>query len=84
MRAVEGCSASSALLDESRGSPRTRRSAAAMHVSQMYALGPAMSFATWPGGRPQNEQVMSDPTLRRCQTRDHQVPPPAWTICCTR
>src|SRR5688572_30496148 len=59
------------------------RSAFTTQESQIYTLGPAISFATSLGGRSHQLQTASRATVRRRHTC-HQLPPAALTTCCTR
>jgi hypothetical protein len=62
----------------------TAVSASVTQASQMYTLGPAISFATSLGGRSQKVHTASRAATRVRHTRCHQLPPAALTICWTR
>ena len=64
--------------------PSNVRSAMVTHELQIKTFGPAIRRATVSAESPQKVHASPRVAFRERQTRLHQLPPAASTICCTR
>jgi hypothetical protein len=67
-----------------RDDPSNVRSATVTHELQINTFGPAISRATLSAECPQKVHASPRVAFRERQTRRHQLPPAASTICWTR